>query len=86
MPRAREGGRDPGALREMGSGSFSRRGPRLTGERGRAVESLNLLWLAANGALNILRSEGTVSPIDERQWARVFQATGVPERLERLRH
>jgi cell filamentation protein, protein adenylyltransferase len=49
-----------------------------------AAAGLNISVPAANAALNNLRAAGIVSLLNERQWGRVFQATQVLYRLNRL--
>ena len=47
-----------------------------------AAAGLNISVMAANAALNKLRTAGIVNLVNERQWGRVFQATQVLRRLD----
>jgi Fic family protein len=49
-----------------------------------AVKGLSISQPAANAALNNLHAAGIVSLVNERQWGRVFQATDILQRLDRL--
>jgi predicted ArsR family transcriptional regulator len=49
-----------------------------------AAAGLSISVPAANAALNNLLAAGIVNLVNERQWGRVFQATQVLQRLDRL--
>jgi Fic family protein len=48
-----------------------------------AAQGLNVSIPAANNAFNNLLEAGIVTPLNERQWGRVFQAREVLQRLDR---
>ena len=47
-----------------------------------AATGLNISIPAANAALNNVLAAGIVTPVNERRWGRVFQATEVLQRLD----